>query len=361
MATEPIQAGAEQSPVGAQVPLRVEALPSGKNAEWNRFVHEQAGATFFHRVEWRQVLEHAFGHRGHYLQCFRGDVLVGVLPLVEVKSLLFGHSLVSTPFCVYGGALGADPQAQDALVDAAAALAEQLGVDYLELRNLERQRPDWPCKDSMYVTFRRAIVDDDDANLKAIPRKQRAMVRKAQQTGLTYEIDAELGRFYTAYSTSVRNLGTPVFSRKYFSTLQQLFGDDCEILTVTHEGQLVASVLSFYFRDQVLPYYGGGTDLARTLKGNDFMYWSLMCHAQRRGARRFDYGRSKVDTGPYSFKKNWGFAPEPLYYEYHLVKAKTVPEVNPLNPKYRLMVETWKRLPLGVSQWLGPWVSRALG
>ena len=152
-----------------------------------------------------------------------------------------------------------------------------------------------------------------------------------------------------------------MFSRKYFSTLQQVFGEDCEVLTVAHEGQLVASVLSFYFRDQVLPYYGGGTDLARALKGNDFMYWSLMCHAQRRGARWFDYGRSKVDTGPYSFKKNWGFSPEPLYHEYHLVKAKAVPEVNPLNPKYRLMVETWKRLPLGVSQWLGPWISRSLG
>ena len=175
MAVEPVQVGAESSPVGEPMPLRVEALPTDGNAAWNRFVQEQAGATFFHRAEWRQVLEQAFGHQGHYLQCLRGDVVVGVLPLVEVKSLLFGHSLISTPFCVYGGALGADPQVQDRLVDAAADLAEQLGVDYLELRNLQRQRPDWPCKDSMYVTFRRAIVDDDDANLKAIPRKQRAM------------------------------------------------------------------------------------------------------------------------------------------------------------------------------------------
>ena len=170
-----------------------------------------------------------------------------------------------------------------------------------------------------------------------------------------------LDDFYQAYSTSVRNLGTPVFSRKLFKAIQQAFSEECEILTIKHQEELVASVMSFYFRDQVLPYYGGGTDRARQLKGNDFMYWQLMCHAAERGVGLFDYGRSKVGTGSYSFKKNWGFEPQPLYYEYYLVKAKQMPELNPANPKYRLMINCWKRLPLALSQFMGPMVSKYLG
>lgn len=144
-------------------------------------------------------------------------------------------------------------------------------------------------------------------------------------------------------------------------TLKQEFGDACEVLTVEREGRVVASVMSFYFRDEVLPYYGGGTDEARDVKGNDFMYWDLMRRAAERGLHWFDYGRSKVGTGSYSFKKNWGFEPQPLAYEFHLVKAKDLPDVNPLNPKYRLFIEVWKRLPLGVSQRLGPLIAKNLG
>jgi len=120
-------------------------------------------------------------------------------------------------------------------------------------------------------------------------------------------------------------------------------------------------VMSFYFRDEVLPYYGGGAALARDLKGNDFMYWDLLRRACERGVRVFDYGRSKVGTGSYSFKKNWGFIPEPLHYEFQLMKATQLPDINPLNPKYRLFIDAWKRLPLPVSRWLGPFLARSLG
>jgi FemAB-related protein (PEP-CTERM system-associated) len=197
--------------------------------------------------------------------------------------------------------------------------------------------------------------------MAAIPRKQRAMVRKGIQAGLTSELDDGIDRFYRAYSESVRNLGTPVFGKRYFQILKEVFGADCEVLTITSGGGLVASVLSFYFRDEVLPYYGGGTDEARAVKGNDFMYWELMRRAAERGVKVFDYGRSKVGTGSYGFKKNWGFEPEPLHYEYHLVRADRVPDVNPLNPKYRLFIAAWKRLPLAVSRLIGPMIARSLG
>ena len=211
------------------------------------------------------------------------------------------------------------------------------------------------------MTFRKAIDADPDVNIKAIPRKQRAMVRKGIKAGLVSYLDNHIERFYDVYSTSVRNLGTPVFSRRYFSLLKEVFGEDCEVLTVVKDGRPISSVMSFYFRDEVLPYYGGGNPEARKYYGFDFMYWDLMCRASARGVKMFDYGRSKKGTGSYSFKKNWGFEPRELYYEYHLVQATTVPDINPLNPKYRLFISMWKRLPLPLSRFIGPMIARNLG
>jgi FemAB-related protein (PEP-CTERM system-associated) len=342
-------------------PFGVRSLEAADVERWDAFVASCPEATFFHRAGWRQVIEEALGHRCHFLLAEAQGQIQGVLPLGHVRSRLFGNALISAPFCVYGGAAAVSEAARRALEAAACDLARELGVDYLELRNREPHNPDWPAKRELYVTFRKAIDPDPEVNLKAIPRKQRAMVRKGIKAGLVGELDAGVERFYPVYAESVRNLGTPVFPRRLFERLAAVFGDDCEVLTVTLEGRPVAGVMSFYFRDEVLPYYGGSMAMARQVKANDFMYWNLMERAAGRGVRVFDYGRSKVGTGSYSFKKNWGFEPEPLHYEYQLVAARQVPQVNPLNPKYRLFVEAWKRLPLPVANWLGPRIARNLG
>ena len=348
-----------ESPPAAAITVR--ELRPGDEQRWNEFVLAQADGTFFHLAGWKTVLERAFRHPAPFLIAESGGRIHGVLPLGHVRSRLFGNALVSTPFCVYGGILAADDAARDSLSRAAAELAERLAVDYLELRHRRRLLPDWPVKDGLYVTFRKAIAADPEANLKAIPRKQRAMVRKGIKAGLAAEIDAGLDRFFAIYSTSVRNLGTPVFPRRYFDVLREVFGEACEVLTVTRDGAPLSSVMSFYFRDEVLPYYGGGLAEARPVAANDFMYWELMRRAAERGVAVFDFGRSKRDVGSYRFKKHWGFEPESLHYEYHLVRARAIPEINPLNPRYRLFIRLWKRLPLRVSQRLGPLLSRSLG
>lgn len=340
--------------------LQVRPLESGDEARWDAFVAHCPEASFFHRAGWKQVLERAFGHRPHYLLAERDGDIRGVLPLAQVRSSLFGHHLVSTPFCVYGGPACVEAEAENALLEAACNLARRLGVQALELRNTRRQRPDWPHKD-LYVTFRKPIDPDPEVNLKAIPRKQRAMVRKGIEAGLRGELDTGIERLYAVYAESVRNLGTPVFGRRYLAILREVFGADCEVLMVAQDGADIAGVMSFYFRDQVLPYYGGSRVVAREVKGNDFMYWDLMCRAAERGARLFDYGRSKLDSGAYHFKKNWGFEPEPLHYEYFLVRAKAVPQLNPNNPKYRAFIDLWKRLPLPVANRLGPFLAKSLG
>jgi len=351
---------ARRSPMVSANACSVSALGRRDHRRWNEFVGGHPDATFFHLVEWERVLTHAFGHASRYLLAERDGQVIGVLPLVEVKSRLFGHALISTPFCVYGGILAQDEAAHGALERAACGLAEHLGVDYLEMRNRRSRHPGWPAKD-LYFTFRRSIDIDSEKNLTAIPRKQRAMVRKGIQRQLRIEVDSRPERVYDIYSESLRNLGTPVFSRRYMRLLFEAFADQCDVLTVMHGQDAVASVMSFYFRDEVLPYYGGGTAAARALAANDFMYWQVMERARERGARVFDFGRSKRGTGSFDFKCNWGFEPEPLCYEYFLVRAREVPNLSPTNAKFSRLIDVWRRLPLPLTRMLGPPIARNLG
>jgi FemAB-related protein (PEP-CTERM system-associated) len=342
-------------------PVAVKRLSAADRSRWDAFVIAHPAATFCHRAGWARVMERAFGHRTHFAFAERDGAITGILPLTEIRSRLFGRSLVSNAFSVYGGPVAADEASRAALVDYAAALLETTRAGHIEFRSIAPTTPGWLVKEGLYVTFRREISADHDKNLAAIPRKQRAVVRKGIANALAVRVGHDSRALHRVYSESVRNLGTPVFPRRYFALLCEEFGDDAEILVVEDQGAPIAAVLSFYFRDEVLPYYGGGTPAARGRAGNDVMYWEVMRRAADRGCRIFDFGRSKVDTGAYSFKKNWGFTPTPLHYEFKLRVGDSIPDLNPLNPKYRLMIETWKRLPLPVANLLGPFLVRNLG
>ena len=340
---------------------RLELGDAAAASRWDAFVRTCPEATFCHLSGWGRALEGVFGHETHFLQATQADRVTGVLPLAFVKSRLFGNSLTSLPFCVYGGVAADDADSAQALEDAAEALARRLDVPHLELRHTARRHPDWPEQD-LYVTFRKAITADDEANMNAIPRKQRAMVRKGIKNGLASTVDDTIDRFFALYAGNVHRHGTPALPRRWFQALQREFGRDCEVLTVTSpEGRPLSSVVTFFFRDEVLPYYAGDDEAARGLAANDFKYWELMRRAAARGCTLFDYGRSKRGTGPFDFKRNWGFEPQPLHYEYRLYKRDTVPQNNPSNAKYRLMIEGWRRLPLPVANWLGPFIVKSLG
>jgi FemAB-related protein (PEP-CTERM system-associated) len=348
--------------------IQITPLDAANAPAWDAFVHTRPEANFFHRSAWPGLIANIFGHRDHSILALQDGAVVGVLPLMQMRSLLFGNSVVSLPFCVYAGPLAADAAAGRAMLTHAAGLLKSSGAASLEIRSLDPlpqewldEPADWPMRDDLYVTFRKNIVDDDTANLKAIPRKQRAVVRKGIERGLTRTISREVDTLHRVYSESVRNLGTPVFPRRWFRGLAAVFGEACDVLTVADDGVPAAAVMSFYWRDEVLPYYGGGTQAARICYANDFMYWELMRHAAARGSRVFDFGRSKQDTGAFAFKKNWGFQPHPLAYRFRLRPGASIPDHNPLNPKYRLMIAAWKRLPLAVAGVVGPRLVRSLG
>jgi FemAB-related protein (PEP-CTERM system-associated) len=339
--------------VNALTPIRtVRAATASDHPAIQGFVLSRREAEPFHLPEWSVAVERGCCQRAHILlaEDERG-ALTGLLPLTEMRSPLFGSVLVSTGFGVGGGVLG---QGADALGEAAWRLARDLGCASVELRGGVLPQG-WERREGTYAGFARDIPEGDDAILKGIPRKQRAEVRRALGFDLEVSIGRDTEAHYRVYSESVRNLGTPVFPRALFEAV--LSSLDADILTVSRNGTPLASVLSLYFNGTVYPYWGGGTAEARTWRANDLMYYELMRHARARGCTRFDFGRSKLGTGAFSFKKNWGFEPKPLTYA---VKGEAR-ETNPLSPRYRLQIAVWKKLPLPIANLLGPHLARGLG
>ena len=335
---------------------------SGEAARIEAFVADLGGSVF-HRPLWLKAIEQGTGNRANGLLLERGGAIEGWLPLTEVHSPLFGRALVSSGFGVGGGVLAERESDAIALCRAAEELAQRACASTVELRG-GTAPADWHKIEGKHANFAADLAPDDEAQLLAIPRKSRAEVRK----GLKNDLDVAIGKeaadreaHYPVYAESVRNLGTPVFPRGLFDAVLDLFGDDADILTVRHEGVPVASVQSLYHRGTVMPFWGGGTWGARGLRANERMYYELMCHARRKGCSRFDFGRSKTGSGPFAFKKNWGFEPEPLTYFAWSAPGVAARNIDPTDEGYSAKIELWKRLPLPVANRIGPWIARGLG
>ncbi|PKP91206.1 MAG: FemAB [Alphaproteobacteria bacterium HGW-Alphaproteobacteria-16] len=336
-----------------------------ERARIGAYVHEHPDGTPFHLPAWSAAVAKGCGQNSHYLLAER-DVrgIVGVMPLTELHSPLFGRVLASAGFGVGGGILADKPDVVRALAEASWALAERLSCSSMEVRGGPRPGPEWQVDDRHYLGFVRPLAADDEAELLAIPRKQRAEVRKALANDLDISVGrspADVAAHYAVYAESVRNLGTPVFPRALFTQVLHEFANAADVLIVRCSGVAVAGVLSLYWRGTVYPYWGGGTDAARRLRANDAMYFALMRHARERGCTQFDFGRSKVGTGPAAFKKNWGFEPKPLTYFERTAAGASPRDASPLNPKYRMQVALWSRLPLGIANRVGPWIAKGLG
>jgi len=334
--------------------------PTDQDA-WDAFVARHPAATIFHTLKWRSVITQAFGHRSHYLVAKQNFHIIGVLPLFHINSRLFGSSLISVPFAELGGPLADDDMTALNLAEQAFKIGAEQQTEYVELRN-RQPIADLPTK-SLYVNFRREILPDPEDNLQAIPRKARRMIRQGMKNNLKGTFGHhQLREFYEMLAHSYHQLGTPIFSRRLFSLFLRIFGDQANLLVIrTPDGNPIAGVLFFLFRDQVIPYYAGSLFSFRHLAPNDYMYWVLMEWGCKQGYRWFDFGRSKVDTGSYDFKRHWGFEPQPLAYQYHLITRKELPNLSPANPKYRRKIEFWKKMPYQLTKIFGPRIACFLG
>jgi FemAB-related protein (PEP-CTERM system-associated) len=333
------------------------------------WVKAEPNGSPFHRPAWQMAVQEATGHEAVCLIAEdKAGEIVGMLPVHIIHSPLFGRALVSSGFAVGGGILSSNANATRRLVAAAWDIAERRSCPSLELRGgalpFGRDAGSWTIKRDAHANFTRALSPDSEAELLAIPRKQRAEVRKGLDNGLTIETGRsarDLDWHYDIYAESVRNLGTPVFPKSLMASVAKHFGEDADILTVLSDGKPVASVLSLYHNGVVMPYWGGGIWEARRLRANDIMYYALMNHARKRGCTHFDFGRSKVGSGAYSFKKNWGFEPEPMAYAIRTADGSEPRDVNPNSPKYRMQIALWQKLPIAIANRIGPMIANGLG
>jgi FemAB-related protein (PEP-CTERM system-associated) len=346
--------------------IRAANLSDGQEVrEIEAFLAERNEAQPFHRPAWSRAVQRGCGARSHYLLCEDGaGKLRGVLPLSEIRSPLFGNSLVSVGFGVGGGILADNAAAGEALAKAAWALAERNGFSSLELRGGMLPGGEWQVQEGVYANFAADLQSGDEAILQSIKTRHRAKIRRTFGFGIEYRTgtsEQNLADHYQAYSTSVRNLGTPVFPRQLFIAMAEEFGLDAEITTALLDGEVISSVFSFDYKGTVYIYWTGGTPKARDLQANLALNYRVMCDASRRGCTRADLGRSKLGTGPYVFKENWGMSPQPLVYAVRTADGARPREINPLNPKYRLKIAMWQKLPLPVANRVGPYIARGLG
>ncbi|ANY20776.1 hypothetical protein A6F68_02276 [Tsuneonella dongtanensis] len=328
-------------------------------ARIERFVAE-LGGTPFQRPAWLCAIERGTRQRALGLVAENHAGLTGWLPLTEVHSPLFPRALVSSGFAVAGGPLATSTTIARRLCRAAEELAVRRACASVELRGGEAPT-DWTVRSDSHAGFAARLAPDDETQLLAIPRKQRAEVRKGLERDFAVEIgSAERDRaaHYAVYAQSVRNLGTPVFPRSLFDAVLDAL--DADILTLRLDGEPVASVLSLYHDGVVMPYWGGGTFVARATRANERMYFELMRHARERGCRTFDFGRSKTGSGAFAYKKNWGFEPQPLAYSTWTAPEHEARDVDPTSDAYSAKIALWKRLPLAVANRLGPPIARGL-
>ncbi|HVR89538.1 MAG TPA: FemAB family XrtA/PEP-CTERM system-associated protein [Novosphingobium sp.] len=344
----------------------VDLAEPGEALRLEAFVAQHPEGTPFHRPAWLDAVAAGTGNRALALVAEKRGELCAYLPLSEIHSPIFGRMLASSGFAVGGGLLATDGFKTGRLFAVLEELALRRSCPAIELRGgmLPAKRAGWKVRHDSHSGFSGPLAADEEAQLLAIPRKQRAEVRKGRANELTIEVgnsDRDRAAHYAVYSESVRNLGTPVFPRSLFDAVFDAFGSAADILTVRHNSAPVASVLSLYHGDAVMPYWGGGTRAARQLRANDVMYYSLMLHARQRGCRSFDFGRSKTGSGAYDFKRNWGFEPQPLGYAQWTAPGAEPRDADPSSDKHSSSIALWRHLPLVVANRLGPMIARGLG
>jgi len=340
--------------------VTVNRFSEKSRATWEAFVETIPGATLGHVDPWLSVFSRALGHQDRSLVAERGGEVCGILPMMFLKHRLFGVFHISLPWLDYGGVLADSPETARALLDGATAQAREDKATFMELRSVDRVFPELPIREDK-VTFWLPLKDVD-AVWKGFDAKVRNQVRKTQKAGLTCEFGREelLPDFYRVFARNMRDLGTPVWNIALFEKILEAFPKTSEVALIRLGEKAIGGGLILSFKDTV--YMPSASSLRQYfhLCPNNLLYWEVIKRACETGYRTFDFGRSTVGSGTYQFKKQWGALIRPLYWQYILPSGKQIPRLNPSNPRFRVFIEVWKRLPVRLATWLGPRIVRGL-
>ncbi len=317
-------------------------------------------ATIFHQVNFMNILSEYFKFACYYCHAFDAKQnLIGILPLMLCKNFFLKNALISLPHCVYGGVVSDSAEASQALIECALNFSKSQKVDFLLLKSIPSENH---LSESLYCHFRKILFNTAEENWKAIANKKRADIRKAQSHGLTLTIHKSVEIFYKHYAFSLNRLGTPIFHRSYFEKLINFFSENCKIFTAFHQGEAIASVMVFFFKEEIMPYYAGGLEKTRDLHAYDYIYWSLMEYAVEHGYKYFNFGRSRYKSGSFHYKRHWGFEYQFLNYQHWDIKNNASSEwsLHPNHPKWSVPIKIWKKLPVWLTVQIGPWIAKQL-
>jgi serine/alanine adding enzyme len=341
--------------------ITVTEAGASMRADWDDYVRRAESAELYHDYRWRLLIEGLFGHESVYLIARDATGVRGVLPLIRLRSRLFGDFMVSMPYLNYGGVLADSPAAQRALLDAAKRTGAELGVDHIELRHRNVTELDWPARDDK-VAMLLELPASDEALWDSFKPKLRSQIRRPQKEGaVARRGGGELvGDFYDVFARNMRDLGTPVYPRRFFEAIVATFEAEASVFVVDLRGKSVAAGLVLAHRDVLEIPWASSLRAANQTGVNMLLYWEALREGIARGCRRFDFGRSTRASGTYRFKLQWGARAQPLRWHYWLARGGALPQLSPSNPKYQVAIALWRRLPLPVANLLGPRIVRNL-
>lgn len=328
---------------------------------WNSFLEECDGASFYHLFGWKSINELCFGHRCSFLAAIRSGSLVGVLPLVDMRSRLFGKILCSMPFVNYGSVCSLDREAESALLSEAKKIVRERNIDYLELRGMVRVNDDLPTREHK-VSMMLDLACDADAVWNSFKSKHRTEIRRSYKNGLRVAAGGRelLDAFYAMLVAGWRRMGTPIYQKAYFRTILDVFPDTTRIFVALHDEKPVAAAFNGYYRGVVEGMWLGIDPTCKTLNANNVLYWEMIKHACESGMQVFHFGRSNVGSGGEFFKSKWNASPKQLYWQYYPGSSKSIPQLNVQNPKFSLAIKMWQKLPLRATTLLGPMIARSI-
>jgi FemAB-related protein (PEP-CTERM system-associated) len=341
--------------------MQIVECDDARREVWNQFVNRHPEATFYHRFEWRSVNRTCFGHGSAYLGAFEDDWLVGIFPIVQVKSRLFGNIACSMPFVNYGGPCADRADVEAALLDEAARVVERWGCKYLEIRSIKDLGARFPSSERK-VSMALELDPNPDTLWNAFKHGHRQAIRKGQKGGFVTKFGGAdlIDDFYTLLAESWRDLGTPIYAKSYFDAVVRAFGPYIRVTVVYHDGRPIATAMDGIHRDTVEGMWLAQRMAYRNQNVGYLLYWDLIRNACERGFRHFHLGRSTANSGGEMFKKKWNAEARQLYWHYILQPSQSIPALNVDNPKYRLAIETWRRLPIGLTTMIGPSIARSI-
>lgn len=333
----------------------IEMVDAGYQSAWNEFVDRHPGCSVYHRYEFRSIIERAFGHHCVYLAATteQGECL-GVLPATQLNSKLFGNYLVSVPFFNYGGAIAVNESIEQALQNALQEKAVQLEAEHVEYRDT-KPRAGMPQKTDKNALVL-ALPNSADTLWEDIGTKVRAQIKKADEHNLSFHTGKHelLDDYYKVFAQNMRDLGTPVYSKSFFKEILDHEQIQSTLIVVKKNQTPVSCAFLIHYKDTMEIPWASTIQAANQYNANMFMYWHILRYAINQKAAFFDFGRSSVDAGTFKFKLQWGAKPVPLIWNYWLKDREELPELNPNNPKYKLAISLWQKMPVWLTKLIGP-------